>query len=706
MKSKRLRSWTIPPDLHSFYPTAMRCVGYGQEYAISIFSAHTIVTLIFPYLSDAIENDKKPLKYYLHKNLQPDVISNIVTCQNESLVLFANGTVKIFKSPKKLEMVRYWSDVKAICSCEYGFAMIKLTDGDRKVVMEFHPDSFTANDVTQRRIFDISFDEHSGLESTWRNSRYTISELVVSAALFAFIRNEPEKVDDSKRVLFFSVDCNLFLFQPIDDRERIDDTDHEISHVASFSSNIVHFWLSNSGEAVILELESEAVSILYPKRDENRLECQTLFLAMNIEASIFFNDIFAYSDGRKVEWGKLALNEVSGKFEYSRSDVNLVGISAMAFLESVNGMMCVSENRLFYIIPMDASKEKSIPGRFIEINESLNRHLNGVRHEIKELTDVYENLRLQLICQQEVYSILKLKESNQLEKNYFVAFVKPVILATHNKTFTVTLTNSVEQCKTPTFLTNISIFAATYSPEFQTNMWNVRCRFRMADGSCNHINVKLTKDELIQPFDLLVQSDEPIASDIQIEINTIVKIGGHFIYLAFPVKTKILGDLKNSLKFISPTSNEWSRGSNMKNSPMIVKFDQHITYQLCYTMQFHKPISIEKLHEIFNLQTNSRDFQNPHKWSIALFDKPITLEYEKKNRTLRIKCNDAHVMYFMKMLLYVSVEKNGGNGFAEVMQLSPSIFQEYCVSIEMSSKVRNSMFISRFFSNSRPLKTN
>lgn len=680
MKSKLLRSWLIPPDLHAFYPTALQCVSFGQEHAITISSAHSIVTFIFPTLKEAVHNDKKPLKHYLHKNLQPDVIKNIVTCQNESIILFENGTVKFFSSPKKLETVHYLSNVKAISSCQYGFVMIKLSTNDRKMLMELHTDSFTPNDLESRRIFDISFDEHPGLESTWRDSRYAINELEVNPAFLEVILNDSSvKVNESMKLLFFSVDCNLYLFEPVDDQERIDEIDHEITHVAGFSSNILRFWLSTNGEAIILELESEAIAVLYLKRDENKLECQTVFIAMNLEACIFFHDIFAFSDGKKVEWGKLVLNEVSDKFEYTKKSMNLVGISAMVFLEAVNGILCISENRLFHIIPIKEDKERSISSRFMEIDTGLRKHLNEVKLQVNELTDLYDNLKLQMICQEEISNILKLKENTQFEKNHFVAFLKPVILATHNKTFTITLANPLEQCKTPSFLTNVSIFAASYSNEFQTNMWNVRCRFKTTNGTINYINVKLTKDELIQPFDLLLQSDEPITCDIQIEINTIVKVGDHLIYIAFPVKTKILGDLKSSLEFLSPSSKEWKSGANLKNIPKIMKSDQH--QELCYTIQFQKKISREKFVELFNLKPDSRDFQDPNKWTIVLFEKKtVTMEYEKNTGTVRLRCNDAHVMYYLKMLLYETNEGSSKDAVSEVKLLSPSILREYCVS--------------------------
>lgn len=680
MDSKPLRSWAIPPDLHSFYPIVMRCVGYGQEYAISIASHDAIATLIFPMLNDAIENDKKPLKHYLNKNLQPDQIMSIVNSQNESLVLFENGTVKFFKSPKKLEQIGYLEAVKAICSCQYGFAMLKLSPDARKMYMELHPDSFTANDIAGRRIFDISFDEHAGLESTWRDSRYAIGELDVSSAFVAVVRNEEEQSEESKRFLFFSVDGNLYIFEPFDGQQRIDDIDHEISHVAAFNSNILRFWLTSGGDAIVLELESECLAVVHLKRDQHRLECQTVYLAMDIEASVFFNDFYAFSDGSRVEYGKLTLNEVSGKYEFSRIEIRLKGVTAMVYLEVANGILCVNANSFFYFIPLNGVQKQAVPGQFIEIDESVKRRLDGVKENLSALTELHDELGLQLACQLEMYSILKVKQNKDPQQNHFVAFLKPVMLATHNKTFTVALRSSPEHCKAPTFLTNASIFATSHSMEFQSNMWNVRCRFKVANGSVHHINVKLSKEQLIQPFDILFQSDEPILADIQIEINTIAKIGGHFIYLAFPVKTKILGNLRSSLQFLSPTSTHWNSGTIMKNTPKIVKADNQTNYALCYTMQFQKPVYTERLLGIFNFSAKARDFQDPNKWTMILFDKPIAVEYDKVSKVLRLRGNDANILYFVKMLLYASSKEDDGNSIRDAVTLNPNIVQEYCVS--------------------------
>lgn len=142
MSVKALNGWKLSKSSQPFYPFGIECIDSGSECAILVWAAHSVETLVFRNFKDAIEGNAPVQKSNLLPSLHPETITAVAVGSQESVVLMRSGALRYFKSTRKLLNVDYLSNVKAICCCREGFALIKLDPSGSSIFIEIHPDAF------------------------------------------------------------------------------------------------------------------------------------------------------------------------------------------------------------------------------------------------------------------------------------------------------------------------------------------------------------------------------------------------------------------------------------------------------------------------------------------------------------------------------------------------------------------------------------
>lgn len=685
MSVKVLHSWKIAPT-QPFYPLNIHCIGFGTEYAVSTYTAHTVNIFIFRNFIDAIENDKSAQKCYLHASLQPECIHDIAVGTNETVILLTNGKLKFFKTPKKLVTVQYLVSVKAICGSTDGFALIKTSADGMRFFIEIHPDTFQAGETEtiDRKIFDISFDQ-SYCQSTWHQSQFKIKELnIVSQGnkFLQFILQEETLIETAHdKFLFFSID-NIFFGLFV---QKIDGS-HIVSPIKTCSSNIIDFWPLQNGNCLVLLLESGIIQIIYLNDDENGINSENIYFGSEISTYYLYNDIFIYSNGTMIEWGTIEFDENEKNVNFDRNSVNLPGIVALTFLVDFQFILAVSENCHFYVISIKsnsvASKANDENKKWFQIDTNTKSRFKSLKYELIELNDLNDNLMGQLFLYKQLYDAIKLKRMDLLknsENNIIYRFIatclatKATSISPYDDPSTITVANSLIYDRNLSFFVKISVTPVIYANEFNANLWNLRCRWLNDKRENEYVNIKLASDFLLEPFAVYLHLKQQFLPNFELDINTIVKIGGSYVYLTFPVRTNqpnycdLIQVVRNDSSFLN--SRPKIEKKNMENSLVCV-------LKMCPTITMIELLKEKLIHN------KEIDPSTDHSFCIIFLGKRLYLSYDSKTYTIQLRCEDPGIMYYSKKILSQMLQKKLTSiGYSQTMQVSTNALKEYCVSI-------------------------
>lgn len=616
----------------------------------------------------------------MHTSLEPHTIHEVTLGANESIILVANGEVKFFQTPKKLVTVEYLSSVKAICSTRDGFALIKSSSNGMNFFVEIHPDKFQATEEPNNiKSYDISFD-NSGCHSSWHRSQFKIKELhfpspASNQFLARIIRAEvPLNEFAGDRFLFFSIDNNLFSLQT-------DPEEHFVVPVVTCTGDIVDFWVAKNGNWIALLLNSGAMMLMCLSKDGAEVNHELVYFGSEITAFALADDLFIYSNDALVEWMHIELNKELVEFVFNRNSVNLPGIAAITILAEFSIAVAISENCQFYAIKMPLS-EQQVTGtsskdakKWYAVDRNMVDQLKRLKLDLVELANSYDNiLGRQLTCQH-MFDAIELKradiraEAGKKPTPRFVASCLatklPPTLSAGEESQAINITSSLAYDRNSSFFVRISLVAVTYANEFNTNIWNLRCRWLNDMRANEYVNVKLTTESLLQPLNFIVHLRQQYLPEFEMDVNTIVKIGESYAYLSFPVHLT-QPNYCDLLQVIS-TSSPLPVLPNRTELICTAKLPRGITLNdLFHGKLINQPINVIK--------------SDGSSYEIRLLGKRLTLTHRTDDaQIIELRCADAALMYYTKIYVYDIIRQRLTRA-KQIVQVTANALKEYSVS--------------------------
>lgn len=705
MAPKALRSWKLSKFPDPFYPFGIRCIGSGINYAISIWSAHTVDNLIFRNFPEAIKKDEPAKKTYSHPSLEPDCIEDMKVGSRDTVMLMSSGQLKYFESPKRSKTVEYLSDVRAICNCHDGFVLIETPNRGADIFIEFHPEAFPRidDDDENRRRYDISF-EKSPCQSTWLDSHFTVKELVFRKVepLMRYLLqiDEHRKFKDAEIMygILFVVDQSLLSFHINPEDESI-----LVDPVITSSANISNFWLSKDETTIFLLLESGAIECIALNEDNGKIESYKIYLEMftEIVSCDFFDDILTYSDGFKVFHGTFQYNEDAKRFNYQSNREDLSGVAALTILKEWDLVICISENHIFYAIPLRNDNGELAAQTWIEVDHTVQTHLNLYKYDVIELNESYENLVKNLRLQTEMAEAVAFRRSHEASETTFtVKIYASKDIPERSSTPTSIYVSNSEILDHQSYFVKVSMLPTDYKNEFNSHIWNVRLRWQQSANDRKHkcVNIKVFKDALLKPLVIVLHLKQDPATfwlpHLEIDVNAPVQIGQDFLYISFPVKVE-QANVEDMIKihleklvFYQISSTEVDVRKSMLD--IVQKLDrdgEHNQRDLVYRIKLPSNVTFKDICTSAIFKKNIVDNNVPKKVStnrmfVTLLGKCLDLTFDEDNDRISLQTDDPGIMLHVKKLIFkVIFNVLYAGGMKKPYKVPNSVLMEYSVSI-------------------------
>lgn len=679
MSVKALSSWNIATTSQPFFPMRIECIGFEAEYAFYISTMHTVNTFIFRNFIDAIENDKPPQKCYLHATLEPQTIQEVTVAANESIILMANGQLKFYQTPKKLVTVEYLSSVKAIGCTKDGFALIRSSSNGMNFFIEIHPDKFQASELPcDTKSYDISFD-NCNFQNSWHHSQFKIKELhfplpADNKLLKRIFRVEvPLNEASDERFLFFSIDNNLFSLQ-------MDPVEHFVIPIVTCEANIIDFWAAKNGNWIALLLNNGTMMLMCVSNDGYDLHQELVYFGSEITTFALTNDLFIYSNDVLVEWMDIELNEQQVKFEFRRHPVSLPGIAAVAIVAEFSIAVAISENCQFYAIKLPSSEQRiaavkaNDTKQWIAVDANVVNQLQKLKFNLIELTDAYDILLDRQLIYRHMLDAIRLKRADDCSeksstKTRFVgsclATRIPPTLTACEESQAINIVSSLAYDRNSSFFVLISVVAVIYANEFNTSIWNLRCRWLNDMHENEYANVKLTTESLLQPLKFIVHLRQQYLPDFEMDVNTMVKIGKSCVYLSFPVHLQ------------PPNYCELLQVMPALPSNLTVLYST----DLVCTMKLPRGITLNVLfHDKWIKEASKKIEMENSIYEVRLLGRRLTLKHQTDDpQCIELRCGDARLMYYSKIYVYDLVRQKLSR-VNKIIQVTANALKEYNVS--------------------------
>lgn len=686
MHVKTLRSWKIASAV-PFYPINLQCIHDNDTVAVTTYAPHVFNTFIVRNFREAIEFDKPAYKSFLHDNLFPGRIIDVANGIAENAILLDNGQVKYFKSARQLDTVAYLQGVRTICRRGNEFALVRMSEDGTEFFIEFHPDEFHADEIRNRRVFNISFDKIPELQSTWHQTHFKLKELQMSCDGNSFLKLLlPDDImtdvaESSDTCLFLAMDYS-FCSVHITAAEPI------VNPIVQCTSKIVDFWAGSNVAHILLLLENGAMEILYVKEQLKEITRQNIYFGSELSAFRYANGIFYYSNGFVVQFGQIGYSEEYHKFIFTRKTVNLPGIVGIDVLPQFNVVLYISENCQFYAMQM----ETEVEAEWLAIDESIQRQLTNVKCQVLELTDTYDELLKQYDRQQHIIDVIHLKRTDlesidnvadDDQKYRFVAtctvtrspnFTHPNDSLAH----TINIPNHIAYDHNKSFFVHILLTTVTYANEFDANIWHLKFGWSNDHNENEYANCHLTKRMLLAPIRLNIHLQQQHLPVFRINIATFVKSMGSSIEINFPVRME------------QPDYSDLMEAT--KCSSILEKISDIHLSEISSTIFVPTEISVDNLLGD-RLKITSKDkiktttaTKNNAIYSIRLLDKMLSAVHYGERETLQLSTNDPDLMYLFKRFIYrrINMQLNMLQRECDV-QISSNALKEYLVCFKRTS---------------------
>ncbi|CAO1302446.1 unnamed protein product [Diamesa serratosioi] len=294
------------------------------------------------------------------------------------------------------------------------------SSNDNKLFLELYDSSkFAFNVQNPTRQFDLTWQKVEGsAELTRENEKYFVKIIQLNSKNMSLMN--ALLVEDSKRsdqILLLSIDEKLYWIN-----YTKDELDYTIETILVMRSKIVAMELMQN---LFLVLEHSVLSLYFTTTEPRILSLKEIYLGEILSFEFVHEKCcFVYSNGFKI-FILYFLIPGHENSHYEKVEIELSGIVAMTYVMELNLILGISENNLFYQIPL---KNKKIPStlsreEFIEIEpqhvneiKNINRILDIKRRGFLELEKMYEEEQKQLVL---IKSWNNLEEQNIMCKRIY-----------------------------------------------------------------------------------------------------------------------------------------------------------------------------------------------------------------------------------------------------------------------------------------------
>lgn len=319
----------------------------------------------------------------------------------DTFLLNKNQSVYTFSSYRSLKKMEGIENVKYLVIHDIMYFVIKGSS-DNKLSLELYDSSnFTYNFNNPSRQFDLSWQKVDGSADLSReNESYFIKAIQLNkknmTLLNAILVDDSKSIEHLDHVLLLSIDEKLYWINYVEN-----DIEYTIETILVMKSKIVAIQCIRD---LILVLEDSVLTLYYTFTEHNILSRKEIYLGKVVSFEFVPEKCcFVYSNGLKIIILYLLIPGHTIN-HYETVGVELSNIVAMTYLKELNLILGISENNLFYQIPLKNKKVTVDRDEFVEIEtnniheiKNINRVLDIKRRKFLKLEKMYEDEQKQLV---------------------------------------------------------------------------------------------------------------------------------------------------------------------------------------------------------------------------------------------------------------------------------------------------------------------
>lgn len=319
----------------------------------------------------------------------------------DTFLLNKNQSVYTFSSYRSLKKVDGIENVKYLVIHDIKYFVIK-SSSDNQLLLELYDSSnFSYNFNNPSRQFDLSWQKANGSSDQSReNESYFIKVIQLNRKntilLNALLVDDSKSIEHLDHVLLMSIDEKLYWINYVEN-----DIEYTIESILVMRSKIVAIECIRD---LILVLEDSVLSLYSTSIEHNILSRKEVYLG-KVESFEFVHEkcCLVYSNGLKVV---ILYFLIPGheKNHYETVEVQLSNIVTMTYVKELNLILGISENNLFYQIPLKNKKVSVNRDDFVEIEtqhvhkiNNMNRVLDIKRKTFLNHEKMYEDEQKQLL---------------------------------------------------------------------------------------------------------------------------------------------------------------------------------------------------------------------------------------------------------------------------------------------------------------------
>ncbi|XP_061401227.1 uncharacterized protein LOC133336982 [Musca vetustissima] len=310
-------------------------------------------------------------------------ILDMLILEMNTLLLMQSGRVYYFSSVKSIHCVPWLTNVRCISSCPYTqFSVIRLNgeDGSKKqLLLEVYQDipqlgkCPSIKDALCHR-YDITFDMENIFNCDWICDRYILLSLITDEDNIEFLRkiisignvirraDEKLTVELNQEVHIFTVSGNLFvLMGGNEEPKNVEDQEYTIQLLNTYATTIEYIQIDCKKNLLIVLLESGHMDIWY----KSTTAFGSVYHLKHEIAHFTHYDYNALDNTFYItkpdEVTQLRMDKSDKNNEYTIKEVHksVSGMIACTWVESLQQLICLSINNIFYRLCFDISSKEA-----------------------------------------------------------------------------------------------------------------------------------------------------------------------------------------------------------------------------------------------------------------------------------------------------------------------------------------------------------
>ncbi|EAT45016.1 AAEL003691-PA [Aedes aegypti] len=348
MSSKLIGSWCLSDG--AFFPCSIHNIGDDGKTVLIVPGEGQSFTLVIKNFRQNIETGGEPHKVSRIKSTGYNLVETVVTARN-TVSRGSSGQLVVFSSFRECNVVGGIEGVKAIGTMDGGskLTVIRVTE-DNKMRLDVFADLVGCNMGSIVHSFDLTWEKNE-FEVTRNRQVHKVKTVQIaknSSKLFTRFLNCIDIAEETE-IILFTMDNGLYWL-------KILEGSYEIVTVRMYPSIVLDYnYAHNTGCFAVLV--SNAVLYIYSISED--ADCLLLqedkrYLGPIVEAHYFITELstFIYSNGSHVIQIRYYYSELSKAILHVSKELQIVGVTGITYLDHAKMAICVTENRLFYSVPV------------------------------------------------------------------------------------------------------------------------------------------------------------------------------------------------------------------------------------------------------------------------------------------------------------------------------------------------------------------